>query len=621
MRLRNYQARIVETAVVANTIVLLPTGSGKTLVAAEVIRRIGTPSFVFVPTIPLVCQQASAIRNHIPTLEVGEFNGDSILPKSFDILVTTPKAFEVAQSRGIESLSWMAVKLIIFDEVHHAIKDHPYRHLALKLKQSSASPRVVGLTASLTYAVGEKKINKSVGRLCQELQIEKIESASDKELRDGGYQGAGQGAIAELCLPNVKRTGNLVPPALRKPHLMHQMFFDRIKKKEATPFSTELVKVIHVLETVLKSDIHAFKSPLPNVSLKSWGVYAKKQSHMHDLYPKLEHFYEALRLLVVSWEENEDIAIAYLKMMKVHCSKHQVSEVNMAITSFFNSQQVSLVRFENLFTILEDKLQQYKQDFRCIIFVQQRVTTHIMKHIIEDHKDLGLRIKAQCIYSTKTPATPSLSISKSVSESALKSFGTGKSNMLIATNVAEEGLDIPEANCVIRFDPMDHAVSYVQGRGRARHSESTFVVLAQRIDRPISLLAEQEIEQQKFASLFVPGKKNTRDLTVNSDNQRTRERSGASYLLQPSVDTSIANLHIYCNKTKVILKETFSRKEGQEHSWSCALTYLSVTRNVSSNGTSMSKKAAKKVAAVELLKAIKFSIDNDSSKKKKKNLI
>ena len=618
MELRGYQARIVETAVLANTIVLLPTGSGKTLIAAEVIRRTGTPTFFFVLTIPLVRQQANAIRTHIPTLEVGEFNGDSNLPKSFDILVTTPKAFEVAQLRGIESLSWIHVKSIVFDEVHHAIKDHPYRNLALKLKQSNASPRVVGLTASLTYAVGEKKISKSVGKLCQELQIEKIESASDKELCDGGYNGVGKGSIAELYLPDVKRPNNHVPPVLRKPHLMHQMFFDRIKRKEATPFSTKLVETIRILEMLLKSEIPAFNSPLSNVSLKSWGVYANKQSHMHDLYPKLEHFYEALRLLVVSWEENEDVAMAYLKMMKVHSSTHQIPKVNMAISSFFNSQHISLARFDNLYTVLGDKLKKYKQKFRCIIFVKQRVTTHILKHIIENHAGLGPHINAKCLYSTKTPATPSLSISKRESENALKSFGTGESNMLIATNVAEEGLDIPEANCVVRFDPMDHAVSYVQGRGRARHFDSTFVVLAQRNDRPVSLLAEQEIEQHKLASSFVP-EKNSEDIAANIVNQKNREQNGASYLLHPNVGTSLANLNIYCNKTKVVLKEAFSKKE-KENSWSYTLTYLSVTRTAIGSGTSKSKKVAKKVAAVELLKAIKASVESDFSKKRKVSL-
>ena len=60
--LRGYQARIAASAVSRNTIVMLPTGTGKTLIAAEVIKSLGPRSVFFVPTILLVQQQASAIR-------------------------------------------------------------------------------------------------------------------------------------------------------------------------------------------------------------------------------------------------------------------------------------------------------------------------------------------------------------------------------------------------------------------------------------------------------------------------------------------------------------------------------------------------------------------------------
>ena len=66
--------------------------------------------------------------------------------------------------------------------------------------------------------------------------------------------------------------------------------------------------------------------------------------------------------------------------------------------------------------------------------------------------------------------------------------------MLIAISVAEEGLNIPAANCVIYFDPTNHAVSYVQGQGRARQANSSFVMLDQREDRPAEMLAKQKIE-------------------------------------------------------------------------------------------------------------------------------
>lgn len=54
-------------------------------------------------------------------------------------------------------------------------------------------------------------------------------------------------------------------------------------------------------------------------------------------------------------------------------------------------------------------------------------------------------------------------------------FKNGKLNCLIATAVAEEGLDIPDCNLIIRFDLYHTMIQYIQSRGRARHSESLFI--------------------------------------------------------------------------------------------------------------------------------------------------
>lgn len=294
-------------------------------------------------------------------------------------------------------------------------------------------------------------------------------------------------------------------------------------------------------------------------------------------------------------------------MMQVDKSSHKLPRINNSIRSFFD-QKVSTGRFDNLFKVLTEKAHQYGGGFRCILFVKQRITTHILKHIIESHIELGQHIKSQCLYATSTPATASLSVSKQDSRNALEQFRIGSSNMLIATNVAEEGLDIPEANCVIYFDPMDHAVSYVQGRGRARHADSSFVMLDQRYDRPGSLLAQQEAEQHNVASNYVP-RHSASDQEADLVAQKNRERSGSKHLLDPSVDTSVANLNIYCKKTKVVLQENTSKTKGSANSWRCILTYQSVTRTVTGSKIESSKKMAKRVAALELLRAIKASID------------
>lgn len=53
-------------------------------------------------------------------------------------------------------------------------------------------------------------------------------------------------------------------------------------------------------------------------------------------------------------------------------------------------------------------------------------------------------------------------------------------NILITTDVAEEGIDMPNCSFVIRFDLPKTVRSYVQSRGRARQADSNFLVMLER---------------------------------------------------------------------------------------------------------------------------------------------
>jgi endoribonuclease Dicer len=118
-------------------------------------------------------------------------------------------------------------------------------------------------------------------------------------------------------------------------------------------------------------------------------------------------------------------------------------------------------RFEHLKETLAWKLD-CTPDFRGILFVQQRVMTHILQHVISSDPELSGRLRTACLYATSSPATASLSLTRSKALERIGMFGSGSVNLLIATAVAEEGMDIPAANCIIRFDPVLNSVSFVQ---------------------------------------------------------------------------------------------------------------------------------------------------------------
>jgi hypothetical protein len=128
-----------------------------------------------------------------------------------------------------------------------------------------------------------------------------------------------------------------------------------------------------------------------------------------------------------------------------------------------------------------------KEYFCGIVFCQQRIMAIVLQLLLSKHPDLDfIRSSYLLGHGGKSNTMYKKSSSMSVAEqtSITNKFRTGKINLLIATNVAEEGLDIKPCNCVIRFDMLEtNLISYIQSRGRARHKSSQFIILAPEEDK------------------------------------------------------------------------------------------------------------------------------------------
>ena len=86
--------------------------------------------------------------------------------------------------------------------------------------------------------------------------------------------------------------------------------------------------------------------------------------------------------------------------------------------------------------------------FRGIVFVRQRVTTHALAHVIASDSRLKPLFSTACLYSSSSRATASLGVSEREADNSIGLFRAGRVNLLVATSAAEEGMDIPSANCI-----------------------------------------------------------------------------------------------------------------------------------------------------------------------------
>ncbi|MEM4384412.1 MAG: DEAD/DEAH box helicase, partial [Candidatus Caldarchaeum sp.] len=158
---REYQRSMVEEALRGNTLVVLPTALGKTviaeLVAAELLHRHpGCRILVMAPTKPLVLQHRQSFLKH---LNISEDEGIAITGEvsesvrkmawgtpSVRIVFSTPQTAYNDYRRGWIRLEEFA--LLVFDECHRSRSRYAYTRLASEYVRRCPWPRVLGLTAS-----------------------------------------------------------------------------------------------------------------------------------------------------------------------------------------------------------------------------------------------------------------------------------------------------------------------------------------------------------------------------------------------------------------------------------------------------------------------------------------
>lgn len=175
--LRDYQKQAMD-AWIANDnrgVIVLPTGSGKTILGIKAISLLNTPTIVVAPTLDLVDQWRSMLKEALK-VDVGVLGGGER-----DVKAVTVSTYDSAYIHADRLGNRFG--LIIFDEVHH-LPAEGYKNIA----EMFASPFRMGLTATferedglhkeLNRLVGgkifEKKVNDLAGYYLSPFRLEKI---------------------------------------------------------------------------------------------------------------------------------------------------------------------------------------------------------------------------------------------------------------------------------------------------------------------------------------------------------------------------------------------------------------------------------------------------------------
>ena len=260
-----------------------------------------------------------------------------------------------------------------------------------------------------------------------------------------------------------------------------------------------------------------------------------------------------------------------------------------------------------------DQLRKFKSIYdtrlSCILFVKRRYVAFALSMLI--NREFGDEMKSMPLVGQRIALkfmNEDLSIISQNQQTTLEKFANGEYQIIVATTVAEEGLDIRACNLVIRFNPLETLSSYVQSRGRARHNESQYVVM---LDNE----GGEDNNYEKFKSI----EKQLGDLErdeatystcvreASNDRVYTNEKTGAKFTTQSAVQL----LKYYCDLLPkdeyTDLKPHFSdiespfKSENGHCMFKCTLILpiCSPLREITSKVWSVSKLKAKKDVCFE----------------------
>lgn len=482
---RKYQLELCKKALEENIIVYLGTGCGKTHIAVLLIYEMGhlirqpqkSACIFLAPTVALVHQQAKVIEDSTD-FKVGIYCGNTNRLKThsswekeieqYEVLVMTPQILLHNLSHSFIKMDLIA--LLIFDECHHAQakSSHPYAEIMKVFYKNNDGklPRIFGMTASPVVGKGassRENLPRSINSL-EKLLDAKVYSVEDKEelerfvaspvIRVYPY-----GPVANGTSSSYEACYNILEEVKR------QCIVEIGKKTDGNQSLESLRSTKRMLIRMHENIIFCLEN------LGVWGA-------LQACRILLSGDHSEWNALIEAEGNTSDVSVcdSYLNqaanVFDADCTRDgvtsNVSQVEVLKEPFFSRKLLRLIEILSNFRL--------QPDMKCIVFVNRIVTARSLSHILQNLKFLT---SWKCDFLVGVHSGLK-SMSRKTMNVILERFQTGKLNLLLATKVGEEGLDIQTCCLVIRFDLPETVASFIQSRGRARMPKSEYAFLVDR---------------------------------------------------------------------------------------------------------------------------------------------
>ncbi|KAG8488850.1 hypothetical protein CXB51_016736 [Gossypium anomalum] len=532
---RQYQLDVLEQAKRKNTIAFLETGAGKTLIAVLLMKSISDDlqkhtrkmlSVFLVPKVPLVYQQAEVIRERTG-FQVGHYCGEMGQDfwdarrwqrefESKQVLVMTAQILLNILRHSIIKME--SINLLILDECHHAVKKHPYSLVMSEFYHTTPKekrPSVFGMTASPVNLKGvssqvdcaikirnlESKLDSVVCTIKDRKELEKhvpmpsevvVEYDKAASLWSLHEQIKQMEATVEETAQSSSRRSKWQFMGARDAGAkeeLHQVY--GVSERTESDGAANLIQKLRAVNYALGE-------------LGQWCAYKVAQSFLTALQNDERANYQ----LDVKFQESYLNKVVSLLQCQLSEGAVTEKDMNNAEAENCNAQDgtntdeieegelpdshvvsggehVDVIigaavadgkvtpKVQSLIKILLKY--QHTEDFRAIIFVERVVAALVLPKVFAELPSLSFIRCASLIGHNNSQEMRTGQMQDTIAK-----FRDGRVTLLVATSVAEEGLDIRQCNVVIRFDLAKTVLAYIQSRGRARKPGSDYILMVER---------------------------------------------------------------------------------------------------------------------------------------------
>ena len=475
---RAYQQNIAEVASRTNTLVVLPTGLGKTMVAMLVARarleRFPKGKVVMLaPTKPLALQHYETFKRMmgLGENEVAVMTGEthpeerSYLWRRSRYVFATPQTVRNDLRAG--RVEFNETVLLVFDEAHRSVKDYSYTQLADVYKEQAWNPLIMGLTASPGGS------REKVDEIVRNLYIEKVEARSEDDEDVKPYVEQTKLEGIRVALPEE------YSPPLRALREIYGEKVDRLVEAGFLPRT-------RVTKTMLLGARGTILSRL--------DAAGKDDAGRGYLFGSLVSQAQGIMILhAVELLETQGAAVLEKYLVRFREKPEQGRSAQALLRDkrwLLIEEEVKKLRgvanpkLEKLAQIVGDQLSS-KADSKVIVFTQYRDT---IETITERLAAIGI---SSMRFVGQANKVDSEGMDQQKQTATLEQFREGDFTVLVSSSIGEEGLHVPDVDLVVFYEAVPSEIRSIQRKGRTGRT---------RPGRVIILIAEGTVDEAYYYS-------------------------------------------------------------------------------------------------------------------------